>query len=1003
MSFDLGLTNQPGWRVWFNSTDAPEGAFLGTIEPNEAKVTAHISLGRTLDAGRYHVAWKVVDYSGSGFLDFSMGGVSTEVTNLSYSDYNGVWTTPVPIDIGSGASEVVLDLMRSLPVDKRQLYGLRGVYITTSANEVVYEQEDAIVHLELASEVDPSEPIKGNILANGGFEVGMGHGWGLWERDEWVASLWDPSQAYEGTASARIPRWRELVSRGYRLRGNREYTLSAWVRTEGSGQVTLQVDGGNGLLLPPGQPPAVVLKKTFNTTTNWQRFSLSGVLWDYPTGDYHVRILCRENLGQYSWVDAVQLEEGGVSDYSPATALEVGLVSGTAHNLYFDDEAIVMQLRVSNSGNEDASVSIPYKVYDYLNEIVLEGSTNVTVSAAGHWSGNLDLNPGRRGAFRVLLWVDGVDGSREEVSFGVVPRPRTMGVDTNSSIGIHSEFTTRQFDALQRLGIKWNRASSTSQAFRWNVIEPEQGQFVWSDDDMSLAADYGLAVLAVLGVGWPAWADVGGLPDLDAWESFVENVVRHYKGDVKYWEIWNEPQYKLSAGFYGELLKRAVAAINRADPHAQIVGLGGIAQPSLANPILEYLGAEWVAANLDAVSTHLYPKAPLQWYQDFSTVRENYSTAVWNTEAGVWDRGFYTGENSSFLQADGYIWPFKQSARYQLGHLGAAELLAYGFLQSIGYGMERFIYYDARIVVGPASHFTHPTIFEYDDSIRVKGIAYAVLAWLFDHAQGMGDISPDSDSHMYLCNRDGTPIMGLWSSDFLGRQLHLGLEPGQMRVYDMMGNLVTINGQQVPYNGRPVYVEGVGVDVDAFRAAVEASSITSFTDDVPPSVSMVVFPTGATDANPVKMRWLGIDEISSPGDANPDAIDYSYRLVEVDAAWSPWTAETLADYSGLPPGAYQFEVKSRDSSGNVSDPLIVNFHVGDFVAGPRLVVQRMGSKVVISWPGSAGVTYQVLRSVDGHAWTAFGDPIPGTDDTMSVEVPLDASPSVGLFRVEFVE
>src|SRR6185436_15650182 len=116
--------------------------------------------------------------------------------------------------------------------------------------------------------------------------------------------------------------------------------------------------------------------------------------------------------------------------------------------------------------------------------------------------------------------------------------PQRMGLDTSSHIGIHANFTDFQSAALQKLGIKWNRASSPSRAFRWTTLQPAEGTFQWTDEDLTTATSHGVSVLATLGLFWPDWADVGGLPDLAKWETFVGGVVNHYKNQVTHWEFW---------------------------------------------------------------------------------------------------------------------------------------------------------------------------------------------------------------------------------------------------------------------------------------------------------------------------------------------------------------------------------------------------------------------------------------------------------------------------------
>jgi hypothetical protein len=69
--------------------------------------------------------------------------------------------------------------------------------------------------------------------------------------------------------------------------------------------------------------------------------------------------------------------------------------------------------------------------------------------------------------------------------------------------------------------------------------------------------------------------------DLADFERYVFETVKHYRGAVSHWEVWNEPHY---AGFwrgtpeeYVDLCRVAHRAAKRADPAAVILGGGGVA------------------------------------------------------------------------------------------------------------------------------------------------------------------------------------------------------------------------------------------------------------------------------------------------------------------------------------------------------------------------------------------------------------------------------------------
>src|SRR4030095_1104630 len=606
---------------------------------------------------------------------------------------------------------------------------------------------------------------------------------------------------------------------------NKTHTLSVWMKSSGYSPGTLTIY--NPLGVPPGYQPPPTLSTTFTLGTGWQRVTLSGVLLNYPTNDYQVKIWVNNatGTGVYTWIDAVQLEEGDLSDYYPKKPIEIGLVSNHLGNIFFENEAVTMDLLAHNTG-DGASASVGYEIYDHMNNKVKDGIVPIDVPARATSKTSLDCSLGKRGAFRILMWVDSQDGTAEEVIYSVVPPPQNSGVDESSIIGIHPNLSTFQLAILQKLGVKWARAMSPAAIFRWSLIEPEEGKFVWYDAQVQKAVDHGFTVMGTIGTNnyWPSWADRSGLPDLDKWERFVEQVVAHYKAQVKYWEIWNEPIYVFTPTFYAEMLKRAASAIRRADPSAKIVGMGGVYSDTWILDVIKRLGDD-PTSYFDYISTHQYVADPTYAKRFKTSIIDRYNVQVWNTETGVWDSGFYQGTNSNFLREGEPIWPHLDGERYYHGSIAATEQMLVNFFHSIGNGLTRYFYYDSRVYATPSYLKHHPTILEYDDTIRTKGIAYSIIAHFFGKAKGLGNISVDSTTYAYLFDRAGTPLVALWSSD--RKERLLTPTTSQFRVYDLMGNPVAISGSAIPYNGMPVYVEGQGISIDLFKTAFEKASISA--------------------------------------------------------------------------------------------------------------------------------------------------------------------------------
>ena len=128
-------------------------------------------------------------------------------------------------------------------------------------------------------------------------------------------------------------------------------------------------------------------------------------------------------------------------------------------------------------------------------------------------------------------------------------------------------------------GFRWIRAD-----FGWHHIQPEPGSWNWEGMDHTIQAnrEAGLGVLGLIGYA-PAWAcqdkgqNYGSLVDEDAWRLFITKTAERYVDQIRYWEIWNEPNIPPfwrplgDPEGYAKLLKIAFHAIKSVDPELQVV------------------------------------------------------------------------------------------------------------------------------------------------------------------------------------------------------------------------------------------------------------------------------------------------------------------------------------------------------------------------------------------------------------------------------------------------
>ena len=169
---------------------------------------------------------------------------------------------------------------------------------------------------------------------------------------------------------------------------------------------------------------------------------------------------------------------------------------------------------------------------------------------------------------------------------------------------------------MRRGGIRWARIDLT-----WDVIEPEPGKYRWDvvDRVVADAEANGVNLLGILGY-CPTWAASGPSPffppwDVAHWKEFVRTIVGRYKGRIRHWTLWNEPN---SESFFRGTLDQYInvvllpgaKAAKEADPDCRIVG------PDLAH----LSGADWdkwldkilarAGGAFDVIGHHCYKGKP---------------------------------------------------------------------------------------------------------------------------------------------------------------------------------------------------------------------------------------------------------------------------------------------------------------------------------------------------------------------------------------------------------
>jgi len=185
------------------------------------------------------------------------------------------------------------------------------------------------------------------------------------------------------------------------------------------------------------------------------------------------------------------------------------------------------------------------------------------------------------------------------------------------------------FDEYKRflapLGIKTIRLQAG-----WAKCEKEKGKydFAWLDKIIDYAVSQGLNILLETDYGNPiyegggGWDLAGGFPTseegLAGWDAWVDAITRHFKGRVRDWAMWNEPDIgnpKKTPEAIAAFNVRTAKIVKRNIPDSRIAGLSlARNDPAFLEECLKAMGED--VKLFDWIIYHGYAPAPESSYDN---------------------------------------------------------------------------------------------------------------------------------------------------------------------------------------------------------------------------------------------------------------------------------------------------------------------------------------------------------------------------------------------------
>ena len=270
---------------------------------------------------------------------------------------------------------------------------------------------------------------------------------------------------------------------------------------------------------------------------------------------------------------------------------------------------------------------------------------------------------------------------------GKVEPKKSTDIKT-SRIGIGFEKLDRDlFDPekaypfFENLGVKKVRLQSG-----WQRTEKEKGvyDFAWLDSIVDKMIELGIEPWLCLCYGNKLYTEEAkkhfgavGCPPIkteeerNAWDAYVTETVKHFKGRISLYEVWNEPdgqwcwKHGPNAKEYADFTIATAKACKNADPDCRVAGLvlayrRDYAEEFFHTDVLDYI---------DMITYHSYNSSDDLWIKRFDNIKNLLE------ESGRTDIAIVQGEGGTQSRSDGCGalakggWTEAIQAKYLLRHL----------------------------------------------------------------------------------------------------------------------------------------------------------------------------------------------------------------------------------------------------------------------------------------------------------------------------------------------
>ncbi len=487
-------------------------------------------------------------------------------------------------------------------------------------------------------------------------------------------------------------------------------------------------------------------------------------------------------------------------DY-PVNAIKVDIETGTpVHVLKAGDEK-KLKLRFSNISDAAISFAANIELINFFGQKI-SFAENLTLSPHSSQALPSPALPTQYGIWWVNYAItdknvqDSAAGG--QLSFAYMkPAGPTPGTGKGFLFGMctHTERWGKRDRQLEVLAAALCGAKIIRTSPSWGSVEKTPGKYDWTMFDESVE-EYGkkgmeLQPILAFTPRWAAparyrnsknWLDWSRRqPDLKAYAKYSRDAAARYKGKIRFWEVWNEPD--LSGFFNGtsdqylQMLKAAYKAVKKGNPQALVL-TGGFAS------MLDHPGRSEANFQENTISKG-------KGFYDIHAYHQHGSFSLYQQAV--------SGKFLPMRQKHGVTVPWYANETAIASMDGAERMQAETLYKKILYAWSRgaiaYNWYDLRNDgFDPKEHEHNYGILTNDFYPKAGYPAYNALALYFSGMKFNRQLNLGENLWAFVFKRDSRIIIPAWNEETASSGKHIVIKTDAQKAekLDIMGNLTPL-------------------------------------------------------------------------------------------------------------------------------------------------------------------------------------------------------------------